>query len=54
MDVQSIIQRALPIIQHHPEISKAELFGSFTKGTQREDSDLDILIQVLPDTNFSC
>lgn len=33
-------------------VSKAWLFGSFARGEEREDSDVDIMVQFLPDTKM--
>lgn len=33
-------------------VGKAWLFGSFARGEEREDSDVDILIQFLPDAKM--
>lgn len=33
-------------------IGKAWIFGSFARGEEREDSDVDILIQFLPDAKM--
>lgn len=33
-------------------VSKAWLFGSFARGEEREDSDVDIMVQFLPDAKM--
>lgn len=46
MNIQTITQLAAEYFKTQP-VLKAWLFGSFSRGEQREDSDIDILI--LPD-----
>lgn len=33
-------------------VSKAWLFGSYARGEEREDSDVDIMVQLLPDSKM--
>ncbi|OGR54061.1 MAG: hypothetical protein A3I11_06470 [Elusimicrobia bacterium RIFCSPLOWO2_02_FULL_39_32] len=42
---QEIINTALPILKQY-RIPKASLFGSYARGEQKPESDVDILIQV--------
>lgn len=37
--------RILPVLQHH-DVIHAAIFGSFARGEEREDSDLDILVEL--------
>ena len=53
LDIDSIIKRSTPIFKKHTKIARVDLFGSFAKGTQREDSDLDFLVHVKPNSHFS-
>eukprot|EP01103_Thecamoeba_quadrilineata_P000522 TRINITY_DN10454_c0_g1_i1.p1 TRINITY_DN10454_c0_g1~~TRINITY_DN10454_c0_g1_i1.p1 ORF type:complete len:113 (-),score=20.49 TRINITY_DN10454_c0_g1_i1:186-503(-) len=48
----SIIKLAQEVFRKHPEIVSAHLFGSFSKGTDHENSDVDLLIDVDPNSNF--
>jgi predicted nucleotidyltransferase len=43
--IEEIRQRILPILEKH-NIKKAGLFGSFIRGEMREDSDIDILVEI--------
>lgn len=44
MTVEKIKQIATPIFKKHG-IVKASLFGSWVRGEQKEDSDIDILVE---------
>ena len=48
MDTLSIIERSLPIFKKRPEVLNVELVGSFAKGTQHDNSDLDFLVRYDP------
>ena len=50
MDIQSIIATSLPILQKYGE-TKAALFGSVVRGTDKPTSDIDMLID--PPKKFS-
>lgn len=41
---QKIKESIIPILKKH-DVQKAALFGSFVRGEQREDSDIDILVE---------
>jgi len=41
---QKLKQSIIPILKKHG-VQKAALFGSFVRGEQREDSDIDILVE---------
>jgi predicted nucleotidyltransferase len=43
--IQEIRQKILPILEKY-NIKKAGLFGSFVRGEMREDSDIDILVEI--------
>ncbi|SMB98303.1 hypothetical protein SAMN00808754_2260 [Thermanaeromonas toyohensis ToBE] len=47
MDMEKIREIAVPILQRHG-VAKAFVFGSYAKGKQGEDSDIDILIEYAP------
>ena len=44
MDVNDIIEKAVPIFKKYPGLKHVELFGSYSKGTYTKDSDIDFLI----------
>lgn len=41
---QNILNTLIPILQAHG-VKKASVFGSYATGTQRADSDLDLMVQ---------
>ena len=45
LSTEEIKQKVLPILQHH-RIKKAALFGSSVRGEMKEDSDIDILVEI--------
>ena len=47
MILQSLLHSITPILKKH-SVAHASVFGSFARGTEQPDSDLDILVQ-LPD-----
>jgi predicted nucleotidyltransferase len=46
--LEEIKRRALPVLKQH-DVVHAAIFGSFSRGESREDSDLDVLVE-LPST----
>lgn len=44
LKLSEIKSRSIPILKKHG-IKKAAIFGSYTKGTQTKDSDIDILVE---------
>lgn len=44
-DIQTIKQKAIPILQE-AGVTRSSLFGSYVRGEQKEDSDIDMLIEV--------
>lgn len=44
MDIEEIKKKILPLLKKY-EVEKAALFGSFVTGENREDSDIDILVE---------
>ena len=44
MTIEEIKKKILPVVRKY-EVQKASLFGSFVRGEQREDSDIDILVE---------
>ncbi len=45
MTTQSIKQKIIPVLKRQG-VSKAALFGSTTRGEERKDSDIDLLIKI--------
>ena len=45
MNQQELIQKIKPILERH-HIIKAELFGSYARGDETSESDVDILVQL--------
>lgn len=52
MDMEMIKQIAIPILQKHG-IEKAFIFGSYARGEQNENSDIDFLIEYGPNAKKS-
>lgn len=44
MSIEEVKNKVIPILKQHG-VKKAALFGSFARGEQREDSDIDILVE---------
>ncbi|MBL7046172.1 MAG: nucleotidyltransferase family protein [Candidatus Marinimicrobia bacterium] len=51
MDKEDIKQKILPILQRYG-VKKIGLFGSFIRGEMREDSDVDILVEIDKDISL--
>lgn len=49
--VEEIKQRILPILQKY-NIKRAGVFGSYARGEMREDSDIDILVEIEDDISL--
>lgn len=47
MNIEKIKEIAAPILRQHG-IKKASVFGSYARGDQNDDSDIDILIEYAP------
>lgn len=41
---KEIRKKILPILQHY-DVTRAAIFGSFVRGENREDSDIDLLVE---------
>jgi predicted nucleotidyltransferase len=55
MDKQQIKQRLLQAIKNDPytnDIKSVALFGSYVNGQPKEDSDVDVLIEFMPDAHI--
>jgi len=44
MEIEDIKYKIIPILKRY-DVRRAALFGSFVRGEQREDSDIDILVE---------
>ena len=44
MELEDIKYKIIPILKRY-DVKRAALFGSFVRGEQREDSDIDILVE---------
>lgn len=51
IDIEEIKDKILPILKKYG-VKRAGLFGSFVRGEAREDSDIDILVEI-EDDNMS-
>lgn len=49
--IEEIKRKILPILQRYG-FKKVGLFGSFIRGEMREDSDIDILVEIKKDINL--
>lgn len=45
-EIQNIKDKITPILKEQEFVSRASLFGSFARGDENEDSDVDILIKI--------
>ncbi len=45
MDIQEIKQKAVPILKASG-VTRSSVFGSYARGDQRDDSDIDILVEL--------
>lgn len=44
-DIVTILKKELPYLRNFFGVKRIGLFGSFAKGIQREDSDVDIVVE---------
>jgi len=44
MELEEIRNKIIPVLQRH-DIKRAAIFGSFVREEQKEDSDIDILVE---------
>lgn len=49
--IEEIKRRIIPILQHYG-VKRAGLFGSWVRGEMREDSDIDILVEIEKDISL--
>lgn len=52
MDIERIKELAVPILRQYG-VEKAAVFGSYARGDQNQDSDIDILIEYAPNVRKS-
>ncbi len=50
-NIEEIKKKVIPILQHHG-VKRAGLFGSFVRGEMKEDSDIDILVEIEEDISL--
>lgn len=51
MDIKEIKEKILPILQRY-RAKRAGLFGSYVRGEIKEDSDIDILVEIEDDISL--
>jgi len=51
IDIEEIKRKILPILQLYG-VKKIGLFGSYVRGDMREDSDIDILVEIEKDISL--
>ena len=44
MELEGLKDKIIPVLERY-EVKKAAFFGSFVRGEQKEDSDIDILVE---------
>jgi len=44
MELEGLKNKIIPILERY-EVKKAAVFGSFVRGDQKEDSDIDLLVE---------
>ena len=50
-EIEDVKRKILPILEHYG-VKKAGLFGSVVRGELREDSDIDILVEIEKDISL--
>ncbi|MEN4017032.1 MAG: nucleotidyltransferase family protein [Methanobacterium sp.] len=50
-EIEDVKRKILPILKHYG-VKKAGLFGSIVRGELREDSDIDILVEIEKDISL--
>lgn len=51
MELEEIKNKIIPVLQRH-DVKKAAIFGSFVREEQKEDSDIDILVEFKGDKSL--
>jgi len=44
MELEGLKGKIIPVLERH-EVKRAAVFGSFVRGEQKQDSDIDILVE---------
>lgn len=52
LNIETIKAKAVPILKNYG-VNRAYLFGSFARGEQTEDSDVDLLVEYAPGVSKS-
>ncbi|WP_041274696.1 nucleotidyltransferase family protein [Desulforamulus reducens] len=52
LNIETIKTKAVPILKNYG-VNQAYIFGSFARGEQNQDSDIDFLIEYDPNADFS-
>jgi uncharacterized protein len=51
-EIKTHLQQITPFLQQHYHVTQIGIFGSYVRGEQTPNSDLDILIEFQPDERF--
>jgi len=51
-DIQNILRQHLPQMQQKYRVRHLGIFGSFVRGEQTENSDIDVLVEFDPNARF--
>ncbi len=52
LNIETIKTKAVPILKNYG-VNQAYIFGSFARGEQNQDSDIDFLVEYDPEANVS-
>lgn len=53
MDLDEVCRVIRKTCPQHPEIEKVAVFGSFSRGEENENSDVDLLVAFSPEASYS-
>jgi hypothetical protein len=51
-EIQAQVQALKPVLQKTYQVDRVGIFGSYVRGEQTSSSDLDVLVEFLPDARF--
>ncbi len=51
-ELKTIQEKAIPVLSKYP-VTYAGVFGSFARGEENKESDIDIMIRLAPKNSFS-
>jgi uncharacterized protein len=51
-DIQTILRQHLPEVRQQYRVHQLGIFGSFVRGEQTENSDIDLLVEFDPNARF--